>query len=99
MPPYFNNYILDLEKIETPYAHRPHPLPVLRVSHAYAEAGLVYQLVVMQNKINLSDNLISMRIYDPNYSLVSFNSLLINEMLDNYSYECLLGMCHTCGRT
>ena len=73
-----------------------HPLTIPRVSHAYAEAGLVYQLVVMQNKMNLSDNLISRRIHDANYSLVSFNQLLINEMLDNYSYECLLVICHTC---
>ena len=96
MPPYFNNYILDLEKIETPYALRPHPLPVPLVSHAYAEAGLVYQLVVMQNKINVSDNLISRRIHDPNYS--TSNQLLINERIDNYSYECLLVISHTCGR-
>ena len=65
----------------------------------YAEAGLVYQLVVMQNKINTSDNLISRRIHDPNYPLASFNQLLINEMLANYCYECLLVICHTCGRT
>ena len=99
MPPHFNNYILDLEKIETSYALGPHLLPVPRVSHAYAEAGLVYQLVIMQNKINVYDNLISRRIHDPNYSLVSFNQLLIDEMLHNYSYECLLVICHTCGRT
>ena len=48
----------------------------------HAEAGLVYQLVVMQNKINVSDNLISRRIHDLNYSLARFNQLLINEMLD-----------------
>ena len=99
MPPYLNYYILDLEKIDTPYALRPHPLPVPRVCHAYAEAGLVYQLVVMQNKINVSDNLISRRIHDPKYSQASFNQLLFNEMIDNYSYECLLVICHTCGRT
>ena len=99
LPPYFNNYILDLEKFETPYALRPQALPVPRVSHAYAEAGLVYQLVVMQNKINVSDNLISRRIHDPNYSLASFNQLLINEMLNSYCYECLLIICHTCDRT
>ena len=60
----FNNYKLDLEKIETPYALCPHPLSVPHVSHAYAEAGLVYQLVVMQNGITVSDNLISRRIHD-----------------------------------
>ena len=99
LPPYFNNYRLDLEKIETPYALRPHPLPVPRVSHAYAEAGLVYQLVIMLNKVTVSDNLISRRIHDPNYSLAGFNQLLINKMLDNYSYDCPLAICHTCGRT
>ena len=87
---YFNNYILNLKKIETPYALRLHLLPVPPVSQAYAEAGLVYQLVAMQNKINVSKNLISRRIHDPNYSQASFNQLFINEMfLDNYSYECL----------
>ena len=99
VPPYFNNYRLDLEKIKTPYALRPHPLPVPRVFHAYAEAGLVYQLVIMQNKITVSDNLISRRIHDPNYSLAGFNQLLIKKMLDNYSYDCPLAICHTCGRT
>ena len=83
MPPYFPNYRLDHEKIETPYALRPHPLPVSRVSHAYAEAGLVYQLVIMQNKIAVSDNLISRKTHDPKYSLAGFNQLLINKMLDN----------------
>ena len=53
----------------------------------------------MQNKFTVSDNLISMRIHDQNYSLVGFNQLLISEMLDNYSYECHLVICHTCGRT
>ena len=92
MPPYFNNYRLDLENIETPYTLRPHPLPVPRVSHACAEAGLVYQLVVMQNKITVFDNLISRRIHDPNHSLAGFNQLFINEMLYNYSYGCFLVM-------
>ena len=99
LSPYFNNYRLDIEKIETPYALRPHPLPVPRVSHACAEAGLVYQLVVMQNKFTVFDNLISRRIHDPNHSVAGFNQLLINEMLCNYSYECFLVICHTCGRT
>ena len=48
LPHYFNNYRADLEKIETPYSFRPHPLPVPRVSHVYGEAGIVYKLVVMQ---------------------------------------------------
>ena len=73
-------------------------LPVSRVSHTFAEAGLVYQLVIMQIKITVSDNLISRKIHDPNYFLSGFNQLLINKMLDNYSYDCLLVICHTCGQ-
>ena len=85
MPPYFNtqeyNYRSDLEKIETPYSLRPYPLPGPRVSHVYAEAGMVYKLVVMQNKITVSDNLISRRIHDQSYSLTGFNQLVIKEVL------------------
>ena len=62
LPPYFNNYRLDLIR------------PV-------------------------SDNLISRRIHNPNYSLAGFNQLLINKKLDNYSYDCPLAICHTCGHT
>ena len=69
-----------------------HPLPVSRISRAYAEARLVYKLVVMQNKSTVSDDLISKRIHDQNYSLAGFNQLLINDMLDKYSYECHLVM-------
>ena len=43
--------------VESPYALRSHPLPFPRASHAYAEAELVYHLVVMQNKIIESHNL------------------------------------------
>ena len=62
--PYFHIYKSDIKKIETPYSLRPHPLPVLRVSYVYAEAGMVYKLVIMQNKICVSDNLISRRIHE-----------------------------------
>ena len=99
LPPYFNNYRADLEKIETPYSLRPHPLPVPRVSHVNAEAGMVYKLVVMQNKITISDNLISRRIHDQSYSLTGFNQLVIKDILDSYSYICDLAQCRACGRT
>ena len=56
LPPYFKNYRAALEKNKTPYSLCPHPLLVPRVSHVYAEDGMVYKLVVMQNKINISDN-------------------------------------------
>ena len=99
LPPYFNIYRSDLKKIETPYSLRPHPLPVPRVSHVYAEAGMVYKLVIMQNKISVSDNLISRRIHDQSFSLTGFNQLVIKDILDSYSYMCVLDQCRTCGRT
>ena len=93
LPPYLNKYRPDLEKIETPYSHRPHLLPVLRVSHVYVEAGIVYKLVVMQNKITISDNLISRRIHDQSCSRTGFNQLVIQDILDSYSYICDLAQC------
>ena len=62
------------------------------MSHAYAEAGMVYKLVIMQNKISVSDNLIS-RIHDQNFSLIGFNQLVIKDILDSYSYMCVLDQC------
>ena len=44
-------------KEQPPYSLRPYPLPVPRVSHVRAEAGMVYKLIVMQNKTSVSDNL------------------------------------------
>ena len=41
---------------------------------------------------------VSRRIHNPIYSLADFSQLLINKILDNYSYDCLLVICHTCGR-
>ena len=98
LPPYFNSYRSHLEKIVTPYALRPHPLPVPRVSHVFAEAGLLYKLVVIKNKFAASDEVISFRINDQSYSLIGFNQYVIKKMVDSYSYVCVLNHCHTCGR-
>ena len=54
---------------------------------------MIYKLVVMQNKITISDNLISKRIHDRSYSLTGFNQLVIKEILD----ICDLEQCFTCG--
>ena len=43
-------------KIETPYALCPHPLPVPQVTHVYAEASIDFKLVSMKNKIFPSKN-------------------------------------------
>ena len=91
----YNNLI----KIKIPFSVRPHSLPVLRVSHVYAEAGFVYKLVVMQNKISVSDNLISRRIHDQSFSLTGFNELVSKDIFDSYSYMCVLDQCRTCCRT
>ena len=55
--------------------------PVPRVSHVYAEAGMIYKLVVMQNKITISDNVISRRIHDQSYLLTGFNELVIKDII------------------
>ena len=81
LPPYFNSYRSHLEKIVTPYTLRPHPLPVPRVSHVFAEAGLLYKLVVIKNKFAASDEVISFRINDQSYSLIGFNQYVIKKWL------------------
>ena len=45
---YFNSYSSHLENIATLYTLRPHPLPVPSVSRVFAEAGLLYKLVVIK---------------------------------------------------
>ena len=60
---------------------------------------MVYKLVVMQNKISVSDNFIAWRIHHQSFSLTGFNQLVIKDILDRYSYMCVLDQCRTCGRT
>ena len=98
LPPYFNTYRVHLEKHIVPYTLRPHALPVPAVAHVYAESSLVYKLVVMKNRIAVSDKLILKRLDDQNFSLIGFNHLVINGILSNYSYTCTLQICYTCGR-
>ena len=64
LPPYFNIYRVHLEKNIVPYTLRP---PVPAVSHVYAESSLVYKLVVMKNRIAISDKLILRRIDDQRF--------------------------------
>ena len=47
-----------LKKTIVPYTLRPYALPVPAVAHVYAESSLVYKLVVMKNRIAISDKLI-----------------------------------------
>ena len=63
-----------------------------------AESSLVYKLVVMKNRIAISDKLLLRRIDDQSFSLIGFNQLVTNGILSNYSYTCSLQICYTCGR-
>ena len=98
LPPYFNIYKVYLDKNMVPYTMRQHALPVPAVAHVYAESSLVYKLVVMKNRIAISDKLILRRIDDQSFSVIGFNQLVINGILSNYSYTCNLQICYTCGR-
>ena len=60
LPIYFNEYMPYLEARETKYNLRPHPLPVPRVAHAFAESCLLYKLVKIKIELatyNLQVNL------------------------------------------
>ena len=57
LPIYFNEYMPYLEARETKYNLRPHPLPVPRVAHAFAESCLLYKLVKIKKRTcNISFN-------------------------------------------
>ena len=94
----FKLYHNELPSYLVPYTLRPHALPVPAVAHVYVESSLVYKLVVMKNRIAVSDKLILRRLDDQSFSLIGFNQLVINGILSNYSYTCTLQICYTCGR-
>ena len=97
-PGYFDVYRPYLNKIETPYALRPHPLPVPQVAHVYAEASVVYKLVSMKNKIFLSEKLILQKLEEQSHTLTSFSKYVTTKMLNKYSNICIKHPCRTCGR-
>ena len=86
LPKYINKYVPDLESRKTQY-NRPHPLPVPRVTHAYAESCFLYNLVKMKNKLATCHILIIDKIVNSTHS--TFSKYVINIMIDNYSYECI----------
>ena len=88
-----------LESRETQYNLRRHRLPVPRVTHAYAESCLLYKMVEMKNKLAISHKLIIDKIVNRTHSHSAFSKYVINTMIDQYSYECLIWPCRTCGRT
>ena len=100
LPIYFDVYRPHLNKIETPYALRPHLLPVPQVAHVhvYAEASLVCKLVSMKNKIFLSKKLILQKIEEQSHTLTSFSRYVTTIMLNNYSKICIKHPCRTCDR-
>ena len=48
------------------------------VAHVYAESSPVYKLVVMKNRVAVSDKLILKRLDNQNFSLIGFNHIVIN---------------------
>ena len=53
----------------------------------------------MKNKLAFSHKLIFEKIVNRTHSHTAFNKYVINTMLDNYNYECILCPCRTCDRT
>ena len=82
-----------LEAGETKHNLRPHPLPVPRVNHAFAESCLVYKLVKIKNKLATYHKLIHTKIIERTHSHSGFSTYVVNIMIDRYSYECILYPC------
>ena len=98
LPIYFNEYMPYLEARETKHNLRPHPLPVPRVNHAFAESCLLYKLVKIKNELATCHKLIHTKIIERTHSHSGFSTYVVNIMIDRYSYECILYPCHTCSR-
>ena len=64
-----------LKSRDTQYNLRPHPLPVPRVTHVYAEFCLIYKLVEMKNKLASSHKLIFDKIV---HSHTTFSKYVVN---------------------
>ena len=77
----------------------PHPLPVPRVAHAFAESCLLYKLVKLKNELATYHKLIHAKIIELTHSHSGFSNYVVNIMIDRYSYECILYPCWTCSRT
>ena len=90
LPIYFNEYMPYLEARETKYNLRPHPLPVPRVNHAFAESCLLYKLVKIKNELATYHKLIHTKIIERTHSHAGFSTYVVNIMIDRYSYECIL---------
>ena len=83
--------MLYLEARETKYNLRPHPLPVPRVNHAFAESCLLYKLMKIKNKLATYHKLIHAKIIEHTHSHSGFSNYVVNIMIDRYSYYyCLL---------
>ena len=87
-----------LEAREIKQNLRPHPLPVPRVNHAFAESCLLYKLVKIKNELATCHKLIYTKIIERTHSHSGFSTYVVNIMIDRYSYECILYPCHTCSR-
>ena len=98
LPIYFNEYMPYLEARETKHNLRPHPLPVPRVNHAFAESCLLYKLVKIKNEFTTCHKLIHTKIIERTHSHSGFSTYVVNIMIDRYNYECILYPCHTCSR-
>ena len=82
LPAYFDIYRPHFIRSATPYILRPHPLPTPQISHTYAESCLLYQLVIMLNKITITEPLIIIKIEEKSHSHIGFSRYVTTRMLD-----------------
>ena len=85
-----------LNKIDTPYSLRKHPLPLPVIPHTFSESSLVFQLVKMKNNISVNDTLILKKIEERSHSHSGFSTYVKNTMLSRYKYECSIYPGRTC---
>ena len=85
-------------KITNPYCLRPHPLPVPKINHVYAESRLVFQLVKMHNNVKVNEELIWIKLEEKSHSHSGFSKYVKQTFVNKYSYTCENVPFRTCDR-
>ena len=81
---------------------RPAARPLIKypkTNHVFAKSCVLYQLISLINNINITHSTILGKINEKTHSYKGFCFNVTEIFLHEYSYECSLVECYSCGRT
>lgn len=102
LPTYFNCYLEYMHKeSNVTYNLRSAARPLFQLPftrHAFADSRVLYQLIKLINELNTDKPTILYKIDNRTHSFAGFSFNVKQLFLQDYSYECNLLICYTCGR-